>query len=76
MTPAVRNSYLASPFLRGAIGLDPPSAVDAAHARSIGVGYVIVNRDLETDSEWSRPALERRGFRFLLADGARELYSL
>jgi hypothetical protein len=82
VSPVLRASYLATPFLTKALGLSAENAspdvrLDAASAANLGIGFLVVNRDsLGPVIPVTRPALEASGWRFVTADGDRELYAV
>jgi hypothetical protein len=82
MSPALRAAYLRTPLFATAFGLsdyerptDRPIA--AADASALGIAFLVVNRDALNDlSALRRSSLEASGFRYLMADGDRELYAV
>jgi hypothetical protein len=78
----LRDRYLGTPVFAAAFGLSdqenpqegPLSAKDAGDQ---GVAFLVLNRDaLHRLPSLTRSTLESEGFRFVLADGDRELYAV
>jgi hypothetical protein len=82
ISPTLRAEYVRTPLFVTAFGLsdferpiDRPIA--AADASALGITFLVVNRDaLNELSALTRSSLEASGFRYLMADGDRELYAV
>ena len=82
LSPSISVHYERDPVLRKFIELSKPgqSAIAlpsglAAEAAARGLSYVVVNRDRLAEERLSRERLEAAGFRFIVADGPRQLFA-
>lgn len=82
MSRPLRDRYLAAPVFRAAFALSDPDSpreepLRATDAVAQRVAFLVLNRDvLPSLRSLTRSTLESQGFRFVLADGARELYAV
>jgi hypothetical protein len=82
LSPVLRDEYFRTPFLSAVLAIcdpehprnEPITAVDASR---LGIAFLVVNRDaIGSIDAISRGSLEAAGFRFVVADGDRELYAV
>ena len=82
LSPSIGSHYQQDPVLRQFVLLSRPDGTTgvlpaglAADAAARGLLFVIVNRDRLSEEHLSRSGLEAAGFRFVLADGTRQLFA-
>jgi hypothetical protein len=82
MSPGLRSRYLHTPIFTAAFALssfDRPRdrPIVATDAAAQGIAFLVVNRDALRDlPSLRRSSLEAAGFRYVVADGSRELYAV
>jgi hypothetical protein len=82
LSPSISMHYEHDPVLRQFVELSRPGEQEiplpnglAAAAAARGLLFVVVNRDRLAEERLSRPNLEAAGFRFVVADGPRQLFA-
>ena len=82
LSPSIATHYEQDPVLRRFVQLSQPDGTAgvlpadmAVGAAARGLPFVVVSRDRLPEDRLSRAALESAGFRFVLADGTRELFA-